>query len=531
MDSGVRKLVAAFAVMLTCVACMLAQERYERKAAIRPKPVATCGNRTVALVVEPRLVRWIRNGLDQFEQDLCLGGYKTVEHNSGFTDAGQLRGYLQGIYNGGGGDLAGTILIGNIPHAYQWVTLVPTNPAFPPSAEEVISFQYYADLDGTFTKSASYSSPGGHQYSYDIHSGALGWEIWVGALPPYKGDLRRTAAAVNRYFAKNHAYRSGDLTLPNVFLEVNEHTVANTMSDYNSTMAQMRSGTYSWTPYSNSPGAHLYFDSPPAGLSVQQGYADLQSRIADFTVTDTHGSWAASGKLTINIVESKPVGTVFFWSNGCATGNLDHFPNFLSSVLYSSTSDVLIAKGTTNESGGMGNNGNGFFGHNIASALVSGASFGDAILGHVNVPLVAPWSQDREFHFASVVILGDPTLLRLSEGGADLIPFGRPEFPGPSGFCKIAQGGQHQGELIVTVTNRGNAAAAGSTTLVEFSDGSSFGLPTPAIAPGGSVDLPPLKIPAACFRPHCSFKITVDSKAQVQESNDTNNTAVGSCLG
>ena len=529
MDGSVRRLIAGFGLLLAWMPCSLAQERLEHKA-ILPKPAAPCGSRKVAVLVDPSLLQSIRKGLDQFEQDLCAIGYDTVEHSAGFADPAALRGYLQGIYKGRGGKLAGAILIGNMPHAYQWVKLVPTNPAIPPSAEEVISFQYYADLDGTFGKSATYSSPGGHPYSYDVHSGNVGWEIWVGALPAYKGDLQRTTAAVNRYLARNHAYRSGKLTHPNVFLQVNEHVTANTMADHNTTMAAMRSGTYAWTPYSNSTGARLYFNSPPAGLSVQQGYADLRAGVADFTVTDTHGSWAASGQLTISAVESGPVGTVFFWSNGCATGNLDHSDNFLTSVLYSPTSDVLIAKGTTNDSGGMGNNGNGFFGHNIATALMSGASFGDAILGHVNVPLIAPWSGDREYHFASVVILGDPTLLRLSSGGADLVPFGRPGLPGPPGFCKTAKTGQHKGELIITVTNQGNAAAPTSTTLVEFSNGARFLLPTPAIAPGGSVDLP-LSIPAACFRPDCSFKITVDSKGQVKETNTGNNTAAGICIG
>jgi hypothetical protein len=58
----------------------------------------------------------------------------------------------------------------------------------------------------------------------------------------------------------------------------------------------------------------------------------------------------------------------------------------------------------------MGTNSDGFFGHNIATALDAGASIGDAVVGHVNVPLVYPWDGSREFHFATPVLLGDPTL-------------------------------------------------------------------------------------------------------------------------
>lgn len=517
--------------LLAGVTCASAQAEPDLKARPWPKPFARCGSRTVALLVDPGLVQSIRKELDRFEQDLCLSGYRTAEHGSGFSDPAAIRAYLQGLRKKSGGTLAGAILIGDMPHAYQWVTLVPGNPAFPPSAEEVISFQYYADLDGAFTKSPTYSSPGGHQHSYDGHGGKVDWEIWVGVLPRYKGDLERTAAAVRRYCDRNHAYRSGTSTHLNAFLQVNEHATASTITDHDSTMAAMHSGPYSWTPYSNSAGAHLYFNSPPGGLSVQQGYADLRAGVADFTVTDTHGSWAASGQLTIAAVESSPVRTVFFWSNGCATGNLDHPDNLLTSVLYSPTSDVLVAKGTTNDSGGMGNNGNGFFGHNIATALASGASFGDAVLGHVNVPLIPPWSGDREYHFASAVILGDPTLLRLTVGGADLVPLGRPGLPGAPGFCKTATARPNQGKLIVTVANRGNAAAKASIALVEFSNGASFPLPAPALAPGGSANLQPLGIPAACFRPDCSFKIKVDSQDQVKETDEGNNAVAGSCLG
>lgn len=377
-----------------------------------------CGTPSVAIVVEPALVASIRSALDQFENDLCARRYNTVEQASGFSDPVALRSYLRGLYYQfpfPSRHLIGALLIGNLPHAYQLVTLTSANPSIPSTREEVISFQYYADLNGNFAKSPEYASPGGHPYSYDVRGGDVNWEIWVGVLPGYKGDLQLTSAAINRYLAKNHAYRSGQLRRPNVFLEVSELQRATTLAEHDATMMGMRSGLYAWTPYSSAAGARLYFDSPPGGLSVQQGYLDMRNGVADFTVADSHGYWGASGQLTIASVESSPVKTLFFWSNGCAVGDLDHPDNFLSSVLYSPVSDVLVAKGTTNNSGGMGSNANGFFGHNIAAAMDSGTSFGGAILQHVNVPLVPPYASSREFHFATMVVLGDPTLGRTNE--------------------------------------------------------------------------------------------------------------------
>lgn len=369
-----------------------------------------CGGHGVVIIVDPALVTSIRSGLDQFEKDLCVGGYDVVEHASGFSDPVAVRAYLAEQYAVSNGGVEGAILIGNIPHAYQWVTLVSTNPNFPPESEEVISFQYYADLNGDFAKSVTYVSPGGHAASYDVHTGDVDWEIWIGVLPLYNGSLAQSADAINRYFAKNHAFRYGQLVRPSVFLEVNEHFYATTTAESDTILSGMREGIYSWTPYSNAAGARLYFNSV-TGLSVQQGYTDLQNGVADFTVQDSHGYWGAAGQLTIAFVETTPIRTLFYWSNGCAVGNLDQVRNVLTSFLYSYTSEVLVAKGTTNNSGGMGNTENGFFGHNVATGLGLRDNFGKAVIGHVNAsPLLWPWSMEREFLFATTVILGDPTL-------------------------------------------------------------------------------------------------------------------------
>jgi hypothetical protein len=301
------------------------------------------------------------------------------------------------------------ILIGRLPYAYQYVHATSFNPSIPSRDEEVISYQDYADLDGSFSASPGYRSPGNRAHSFDVHTGAVNWEIWVGVLPPYKASRASTVAALNRYFDRNHAYRTGGSKPPRAFLQVTELLRATTAAEHTALLAGLQTGQYAWVPFSNSATARIYFDSP-AGLSVDQGYAALAQGAADFTVTDTHGFWGASGRLTIQWVESNPVKSVFFWSNGCAIGNLDQPDNFLTSTLYSATSDVLVAKGTTNDSGGMGTNQNGFFGRNVATSMSQGRSLGQALLDHVNVPLIYPWSLDREFHFGTAIVLGDPTL-------------------------------------------------------------------------------------------------------------------------
>ncbi|MFY0570028.1 hypothetical protein ACN28E_40235 [Archangium lansingense] len=389
--------VAGLLVLVWCGAC---------------SPLSDCpsAQRTVEMIVNPELGPAINPGLERFAQDLCADGYEVTETRRSFASPVELREHLRARRSALGSRLDGVILVGEAPRAYQFVTSESANPDIPSLAEEVISYQFYADLDGSFTASPGYHSPEGRTYSYDQHGGNVDWEIWVGVLPIYQGSVSETEAALVRYFDKNHAYRAGVDPLPRAFIQVSEHFTATTSAEHESILDGMRSGTYSWQPFSMESSARIYFDSPPGGLSVDQGYAALSDGAADFFVGDSHGWTGAHGKLTIAWAESNPVKTVFFWSTGCAVGNLDSRANFLSSILYSPTSRVLVAKGTTNNSGGMGTNQNGYSGHNVATALSQGDSLGAAIRRHVNVPLISPWNKSREFHTATSVILGDPTL-------------------------------------------------------------------------------------------------------------------------
>lgn len=106
-------------------------------------------------------------------------------------------------------------------------------------------------------------------------------------------------------------------------------------------------------------------------------------------------------------------------------------------------------------------------------------------------------------------------------GLPDLVPV-----PDRSGsFCR-----RRNSKLVVTVQNQGAGPAGPSTTEVDFFAHGRQSLPTPALAPNASADLL-FDIPPGCFDPDCQFRITVDATNQVTESNESNNTADGVCLG
>lgn len=361
----------------------------------------------VAVLVEPHLKEEIGVNLERLEGDLYRDGYGVYERLAGFLTPPDLRAYLADLYSRTGCRLIGAILIGDQPHAYQWISRVIQGTV---KTQESISLQYYADLDGIFQASPDYTSPGGHTYSYDIHSGNVDWEIWIGVLPAYKGDRAATVNGINRYLDKNHNYRTTGYSFPHKFMSIDEHASAANMANHNQILNRARSGKYAWTPLSQHPTAVFYFDSPPAGLTVNQGYTALSSVGADLTELAAHGSPSSSGQMDISWIENNPVKTAIFSNSACSSGNLDVTDNVLSSLLYCSTSDVVIAHGTTDYSGGMGTNTNGSFCHNIATALDVGKCYGQAILDHVNVPLEHPWSNDRELHYGVQIIGGDPSL-------------------------------------------------------------------------------------------------------------------------
>lgn len=89
---------------------------------------------------------------------------------------------------------------------------------------------------------------------------------------------------------------------------------------------------------------------------------------------------------------------------------------------------------------------------------------------------------------------------------------------------------REEGMLLVRVCNQGTGAAGSSTTEVDFGRHGSVSVNTPPLGPGDCtrVEVP---IPPGCFDPDCGFVITVNASGTVSESDSSNNTARGICIG
>ncbi len=148
-----------------------------------------------------------------------------------------------------------------------------------------------------------------------------------------------------------------------------------------------------------------------------------------------------------------------------------------------------------------------------------------AATGTLSYSLFAILSDDDGL--PSHVIRHRATILGLVKTGApaaDLVPV----LSGVSDACH-REGNQNW--LGITVKNQGNLDAGPSLTTVLFANKTYVDEATPAIAAGTTTMLSPILAPGSCFTPNCEFRVTIDSKQQVKESNKSNNVAEGQCKG
>lgn len=121
---------------------------------------------------------------------------------------------------------------------------------------------------------------------------------------------------------------------------------------------------------------------------------------------------------------------------------------------------------------------------------------------------------------ATSVVFGQPTMVR-----PDLLPDPGAQQPP---YCRK----NPQGNLVVTVRAVGpstNAPLAPFHVKVVFNPGGTVEKQVQGLVSGSTADLP-VPIPPACGK-DCKFTITVDSRNEIREADETNNTVEARCPG
>ena len=149
----------------------------------------------------------ISSSLDQYMTDLRFQGYSPILTTTEFASAEALRDHLSNRYATEG--LAGAVFIGDLPVAKFENVEDGSTAVFPVDL-------YFTDLDGDWW---DVDSDGSFEYHIALSEDVdVTPEIFLGRLtvsPLLAIDPSRTEAELlNSYFDRNHAYRTGTLSLP-----------------------------------------------------------------------------------------------------------------------------------------------------------------------------------------------------------------------------------------------------------------------------------------------------------------------------
>jgi len=148
-------------------------------------------DRVVAVIVNADLFPDIQAELAQYQNDLVAEGYGVVIDTMRGLSHTALRTRLASVTG-----IVGALLVGELPVAWYEI-----------DEEEFPCDIYFMDLNGNWVDSDG-------DGLYDEHTGSIGLEIWVGRLYARPLTWDDEVRLIRRYFAKDHAYRTGGLGLP-----------------------------------------------------------------------------------------------------------------------------------------------------------------------------------------------------------------------------------------------------------------------------------------------------------------------------
>lgn len=337
----------------------------------------------------------IAAGLAQYLADVVAQGYNpilTTDFTSTSAPA-DLRTHLANRYATQG--LAGAVFIGHLP-----VQNVDTVAAGGISAETHPCDLFYTDLDGSWTSS------GVHGFLPDTHTdgaGDLGPEIWMGRLTTWNLAFlhpgRTEAGLLNTYFAKDHAYRTGALTVPRTGLAYTDDDWSPTLRVSALEMAVEGAVTSVWNDPAT-PGDETTAANYMARLATESYEHVLLSAHSSATSHTMNGSVESDDLLALDPQ------VLFYNLFACSAAKFTDFGYIAGEYVFGAGAG-LVAVGTAKTGGMMSDTMDDYF-----APLGLGSTFGDAMSNWWNMAVDPGGHTDIErAWYYGMTTIGDPLLM------------------------------------------------------------------------------------------------------------------------
>ena len=349
------------------------------------QPTTPSSSGVVRIYVNNTIAGSISNEIDQYEQDVINQGYTVQVVNWSHTNVSLLRNDLINASLQPEG-LEGAVLIGNLPAAVLQYYDTPwarwrTYPCD----------LFLTDLDGQWVDSDIADG------LFDAHNNGTGDiypEIWIGRINPESLNNIDHLTAYQNYFARNHAYRSGQLTRPHSQLVYIDDDWATSQQLVNEWLGDM-------TAYSN-----ITCISLPTTTTTAADYKNKLTHLYEFVHVFVH-SWpyehlfgpGGSGEGKVNYTDILSINTkaLFYNLYACSAANFSYTNNLASQYLFSNNTLAVIG---SSKEGGMTMN--SYF----YTPLSTGKIFGEAMRLWYWNPLHGPSDPIS----IGMTLLGDPLL-------------------------------------------------------------------------------------------------------------------------
>jgi len=336
----------------------------------------------IIILVHADLFPGIAPSLTIFSDDLIDQGYSVAIDTVRGGTASDLRMFL--LLRWATHQLEGAILVGDLPPAwfsmYNWWG----------DWEEFPIDYYYMDLDGDWT---DLDGDG----LFDLHTGAVQPEIWVGRLSSSSLTWGREEQLLNDYFLKNHRYRTGELTLP-------YRALAYVDDDWTVAGDAHLSLMYDSVTVVSDP---LETTAPGYLAGLQQGYQFIHLMSHSSPWTHTFLPTGFGGTVYQYEIPLLQPNAFFYNLFACSNARWIEQDNIASGYIFSNPSG-LLAVGTT-KTGSM------LHFEDFYGPLAAGQSFGEAFRNWMTIH-----GESDPSWFYGMTLLGDPTL-RLPDGSGGML--------------------------------------------------------------------------------------------------------------